>query len=66
MIRPGYLLAWTLLLFCAVAQAADWTVISYDGRDHVTMRNVADFYGLEDYQKVGNSLLLCGRGRCMV
>jgi N-acetylmuramoyl-L-alanine amidase len=34
------------LLFCAVARAGDWTIVKYDGRDHVTMRNVAEFYGL--------------------
>jgi N-acetylmuramoyl-L-alanine amidase len=65
MIRPGYLLAWTLLLFCAVARAGDWTVISYEGRDHVTMRNVAEFYGLEDYQQVSNTLTMGSPGRSL-
>jgi N-acetylmuramoyl-L-alanine amidase len=65
MIRPGYLLAWVLLLLCAVARAGDWTIISYGGRDHVTMRNVADFYGLDDYQQVSNAITMGAPGRSL-
>jgi N-acetylmuramoyl-L-alanine amidase len=67
MIRRGQLLAWALLLllFCAVARAGDWNVISYEGRDHVTMRNVAEFYGLQDYQQVDNTLLMGAPGRSL-
>jgi N-acetylmuramoyl-L-alanine amidase len=59
------------LLFCAilllgvVARAGDWTIISYGGRDHVTMRNVAEFYGLEDYREVSNVLTLGSPGRSL-
>jgi N-acetylmuramoyl-L-alanine amidase len=53
------------LLFCAAARAGDWTVVKYDGRDHVTMRNVADFYELGDYQRTANTLTLGAPGRSL-
>jgi N-acetylmuramoyl-L-alanine amidase len=67
MVRSGHLLlcGLLLLLFCAVAQAGDWTIISYQGRDHVTMRNVADFYGLDDYREISNSLEMGSPGRSL-
>jgi N-acetylmuramoyl-L-alanine amidase len=66
MVRLGHsLLFCALLLFCAVAQAGDWTVINYAGRDHVTMRNVAEFYGLDNYQEVSNVLTLGSPGRSL-
>jgi N-acetylmuramoyl-L-alanine amidase len=65
MVRPGHLLLFALLLFCAVARAGDWTVINYEGRDHVTMQNVADFYGLEDYRQVSNTLTMGSPGRSL-
>jgi N-acetylmuramoyl-L-alanine amidase len=63
--RQGHLLLWALLLFCAVARAGDWTIISYAGRDHVTLRNVADFYGLGDYQQAGNAIEMGSFGRSL-
>jgi len=66
MVRPGHLLLlWALLLFCAVARAGDWTVIPYGGRDNVTVRNVAGFYGLADYRQVENTLLMGSPGRSL-
>jgi N-acetylmuramoyl-L-alanine amidase len=54
-----------ILLFCAAARAGDWTIINYAGRDHVTMRNVAEFYGLENYERVSNELTLGSPGRSL-
>lgn len=66
MVRLGHLLLFaTLLLFCAVARAGDWTIIKYDGRDHVTMRNVAQFYDLGDYERTSNTLTLGSPGRSL-
>jgi N-acetylmuramoyl-L-alanine amidase len=66
MVRPGHPLFFcAVLLFCAMARAGDWTVISYGGRDYVTMRNVADFYGLGDYRELSNVLTLGSPGRSL-
>jgi len=66
MFRPGHLLyLFAVLLFCAVARAGDWSLLSYAGRDYVTMRNVADFYGLENYRQVSNTLTLGSPGRSL-
>jgi N-acetylmuramoyl-L-alanine amidase len=54
-----------ILLATAAARAGDWTVINYGGRDHVTMRNVADFYGLGNYERVSNTLTLGSPGRSL-
>jgi len=64
--RLGHsLLICAILLFCAVARAGDWTIIKYDGRDHVTLRNVAEFYELGDYQRSANTLTLGSGGRSL-
>jgi len=66
MVRPGHLLPFcALLLFCALARAGDWTIINYGGRDHVTMRNVADFYDLAGFQEVSNTLTMGSPGRSL-
>jgi len=62
--RLGHLLC-AFLLFCAVARGGDWTIIKYGGRDHVTMRNIADFYDLGDYQRTANTLTLGSPGRSL-
>ena len=47
------------LLSCmATAQAADWKLIKVGGRDHVTLENVAQFYGLGGVQRANNSFTL--------
>ena len=43
-----------------VARGADWTIIKYQGRDHVTLQNVAQFYGLDGAQRVTNNFSLGG------
>ena len=41
------LIVLALLLGCIFpASAADWTVVKADGRDYLTMDNIAEFYGL--------------------
>jgi N-acetylmuramoyl-L-alanine amidase len=64
MVRPGHLFPLLVFfLFCAVARAGDWTLVNYQGRDFVTMRNVADFYELGDYEQVSNVLSMGAPGR---
>ncbi len=64
--RPGHLLLFfAVLLFCAGVRAGDWTLIKYGGRDYVTMRNVAEFYGLADYRRTSNVLTLGAPGRSL-
>jgi N-acetylmuramoyl-L-alanine amidase len=66
MVRLGQLLPFcALLLLCALARAGDWTIINYAGRDHVTMRNVADFYDLGGYEEVSNTLTMGAPGRSL-
>jgi len=67
MARLGRLLLLILAisLFCAAARAGDWTIIRYGGRDHVTMRNVAEFYGLGDYQRTSMTIRLGPAGRSL-
>lgn len=40
-----------LVCFSRLAGAADWTVRQVAGRDYLTMRNVADFYGLKQVKE---------------
>lgn len=63
--RP-FLLSLILLpaLLCG-AFAGDWTLIKYQGRDHVTLENVAQFYGLNTVHRVGNDLTMNGGVRSL-
>jgi len=55
-----------LVLFCAaIARGGDWTILKMDGRDYLPMRNVADFYGLGQCVRVGNTLDLGTPGRSL-
>jgi N-acetylmuramoyl-L-alanine amidase len=55
-----------LLFFCAAtAVAGDWTLIKHQGRDHVTLENVAQFYGLGPVRRVSNSLSIGTPGRSL-
>src|SRR5215204_3705340 len=36
------------LIFCTRLHAGDWTVRQIEGRDYLSMRNVAEFYSLSD------------------
>lgn len=46
-----------MLFACtAMAVAGDWALIKHEGRDHVTLENVAQFYGLGNVTRVKNDL----------
>jgi N-acetylmuramoyl-L-alanine amidase len=47
-----------LLTTLAAAWGGDWTLVKYAGRDHVTLQNVSDFYGLGAVTRVSNRLTL--------
>lgn len=52
-----------LLVFSPAAlRAGDWTLIKHDGRDHVTLQNVAEFYNLGTLTRAGNHGLSLGAG----
>jgi N-acetylmuramoyl-L-alanine amidase len=54
------------LVWCAVtANAMDWTLIKVGGRDHVTMDNVAEFYGLGKVRRVGNDFIMSAGQRSL-
>ena len=65
MIRVGPLLCAVLLACAGFARGGDWAVLRCDGRDYLSMRNVADLYGLGDFQRVGNALTLGAPGRSL-
>ena len=66
MFRPSHLRTLcAFFLLAATAQAGDWNLIKFAGRDYVTVRNVADFYGLGDMQRVSNSVVLGAPGRSL-
>ena len=50
-----------ILAFFVIARvhaAGDWTLHKVDGRDYVTLENVADFYGLTDVRRVNNDVTM--------
>ncbi len=57
------LIAYFALL--AVSQASDWVLYSIGGRDYVSMRNLADFYGLNNVQKSGSETILTSNSRSL-
>jgi N-acetylmuramoyl-L-alanine amidase len=52
-----------LVSSAGLAAAADWTLAKIGGRDHVTLRNVSEFYGLGGVQRVKNEFTLRSAGR---
>jgi N-acetylmuramoyl-L-alanine amidase len=57
---------WVLLFACAATVVAgDWTLVKYEGRDHVTLDNVARFYGLGGVTRVKNDLTIGTYGRSL-
>jgi len=60
---PAFML---ILCLCAVsAHGGEWTLIKYQGRDHVTLENVAQFYGLGKLVKASNTLTMGTYGRSL-
>lgn len=47
------------------AAAADWQLVKIGGRDHVTLDNLAEFYGFGAVQQTGNEFLLRTTGRSL-
>jgi N-acetylmuramoyl-L-alanine amidase len=45
--------------------ASDWTLIKYEGRDYVTVDNIAEFYRFGPVSRVSNNLLLGKPGRSL-
>lgn len=56
----GTILLITLLavMQMGVAMAGDWSLIKHEGRDYVTLENVADFYGFGGVRRVSNGFEL--------
>lgn len=58
MLRGVFKLLLVFFLTMHVFAAGEWTLIKYEGRDYVTLDNVARFYQLGSVQKAGNDFLL--------
>lgn len=53
-----------VVLAClGTALAGDWTLIKYQGRDHVTLDNVAAFYSLGELQRASNNISMVNGAR---
>ena len=65
LMRTLRIVAVLLFVSAVIAAAGDWTVIKYDGRDHVTLENVAQFYGLGGVTRVKNDLTIGTYGRSL-
>ena len=58
----------SLVIFAACVSAAfggDWTLIKYQGRDHVTLENVAHFYNLNSIKRASNDVTMTGGARSL-
>lgn len=64
-VRRIFTLVYAYLCLTALALAADWQVVKISGRDHLTMENVAEFYGFGDVQRNGNQFTLRTTGRSL-
>jgi N-acetylmuramoyl-L-alanine amidase len=51
------------LALAAAALASDWQLIKLQGRDYVTLENVAEFYGLNQIRRVKNDITLSTNGK---
>ena len=54
-----------VLCLAGTAFAGDWTLVKYQGRDHVTLENVAHFYSLNSVERVSNNFTLRNGGRSL-
>lgn len=54
------LAAFALVFLTAIRgfAAGEWTLLKVEGRDYVTLENVAEFYGLTDVQRVNNDMTM--------
>ncbi len=63
--RSVFTLIVSMFLCALPASGADWTLVKIGGRDHVTIKNLAEFYGFKQMQREGNSFLLRMPGRSL-
>src|SRR5688500_12756287 len=63
--RRAYLLVLMLLASVMTAGASDWQLVKINGRDHVTLDNVAEFYGFAGVQRVNNEFGLRATGKSL-
>ena len=47
-----------LFLLRPTLAASDWTLVRYEGRDHVTLQNVANFYQLAKFRRGGKGFTM--------
>ncbi|MFL6596335.1 MAG: N-acetylmuramoyl-L-alanine amidase [Chthoniobacterales bacterium] len=52
-----------LISLAAAARAQEWNVIKQNGRDYVTLQNVAEFYRFTDYSHANRTISLRGEHR---
>ncbi len=62
--RTAFLL-FLLVVGLVPARGADWTLLKHDGRDYVTLDNVAEFYGLGPVRRVSNAVVVGGGPRTL-
>lgn len=56
--RTAAVLILSFLALVRVYAAGEWTLMKVEGRDYVTLENVAEFYGLTDVRRVNNELTM--------
>jgi N-acetylmuramoyl-L-alanine amidase len=54
-----------VLVLMGTAFAGEWTLVKYQGRDHVTLENVAQFYSLNSVERVSNDVTLRNGARSL-
>lgn len=64
------LIAALLSITCTFAaitpcHAFEWELVKYNGRDHLTIKNIAEFYGMSDVQRAKNDFSIRSGGRSL-
>ena len=63
--RRVILMVVALLLCGRIFAAGEWSLHKIQGRDYVSLENVAEFYGLSDVQRVNNDVVMRLGGRSL-
>jgi N-acetylmuramoyl-L-alanine amidase len=59
-------LVWFFVVACAIpARAIDWKLVKYAGRDHLTIKNIAEFYRLGEVNRTGKTFSLTDGSRSL-
>ncbi len=60
-------LVYLFAIFAALlpSRGADWVLYNVGGRDYVSMRNLAEFYGLDSVRQTGNEVVLSSNTRSL-